>query len=160
FVYPIGAANTDCATKAGLCELVVQGTQSQGSTTTALTFNPTAKAVLPGITAAPATGLRDNQPVNVLLHGFIPNQPVTVVECAGDAISEGGDLSYCDYSTSQTTSAAGSGATATITNVHRAIAGQAGLVDCAAQPGACVLVAIEYGYFGGRVVVGPSGPAN
>ncbi len=160
FVYPIGAANTDCATKPGVCELVVQGSQSQDPVTTGLTFNPTVKAVSPSISASPGTGLHDNQPVNVALRGFIPNEPVTVVECAADAISEGGNLSYCDYTTSQTTSAAGSGATTTTTNVHRAIAGQAGLVDCAAHPGACVLVAIENGYFGGSVVVGPTGSAN
>jgi hypothetical protein len=129
--------------------------------TTGLTFNPTVKAVSPSISASPGTGLRDNQPISVVLRGFIPNEPVNVVECAADAISEGGNLSYCDYTTSQTTSPAGFGATTTTTNVHRAIAGQDGLVDCAAQPGACVLVAIENGYyFGGSVVVGPSGPAN
>jgi len=159
-VYPIGAANTDCATKPGVCELVVQGSQSQNPVTTGLTFNPTVKAVSPSISASPGTGLHDNQTISVVLRGFIPNEPVTVVECAADAISEGGNLSYCDYTTSQTTSPAGSGATTTTTNVHRAIAGQAGLVDCATQPGACVLVAIENGYFGGSVVVGPTGSAN
>ena len=163
FEYPIGATNTDCATKAGLCELVVQGTQSQDPVTAGLTFNPTVKAVLPGITAAPATGLHDNQAVSVLLHGFIPNESVIVVECAADAISES-NLSYCDYTTAQTTSPSGFGTGATTARVHRAIGGQAGLVDCAARPGECVLVAFEngnnyYGYYGGSAV-GPAGPAN
>ena len=162
FEYPIGATNTDCATKAGLCELVVQGTESQDPVTAGLTFNPTVKAVSPGITAAPATGLHDNQAVSVLLHGFIPNESVTVLECAAEAIDEGGDFSYCDYTTAQTTSPSGFGTATTTAHVHRAIGGQAGLVDCAAHPGECVLVAIENGnnYYGGGSVVGSSGVAN
>jgi hypothetical protein len=160
FVYPTGVANTDCATKAGVCDLVVQGSQSHDPTTTALAFNPNVKAVPPSISASPGTGLRDNQDVNVVLRGFAPAEPVTVIECAADAINEGGNTSYCDYTTSQTTSPAGTGATSTTTHVHRAIAGQAGLVDCATKPGACVLLAIENGYYGGSVVVSPTVPAN
>jgi hypothetical protein len=34
-------------------------------------------------------------------------------------------------------------------------------VNCAARPGACVLVAVENGsFYGGGVSVGPSGPVN
>ena len=160
FVYPTGVANTDCATKAGVCELVVQGSQSQDPTTTALAFNPSVKAVPPSISASPRTNLRDNQNIRVGLRGFVPAEPVTVIECAADAISEGGNTSYCDYTTIQTTSPAGTGATSTAMHVHRAIAGQAGLVDCAARPGACVLLALENGYYGGSGVISSTGASN
>lgn len=159
-VYPTGVANTDCATKAGVCELVVQGSQSQDPTTTALAFNPRVKAVPPGISASPRTNLGDNQNIRVQLRGFVLAEPVTVIECAADAISEGGNTSYCDYTTIQTTSPDGTGATSTAMHVHRAIAGQAGLVDCAARPGACVLLALENGYYGGSGVISSTGASN
>ena len=46
----------------------------QNPVTTGLTFNPAVAAVRPSITAAPATGLHDNQPVTVVLHGFDPQR--------------------------------------------------------------------------------------
>jgi hypothetical protein len=155
FVTAPGPTKFDCATKVGACELAIQGSQAQPQTKVALGFNPNVKAITPSITAAPDTGLHDNQSITVSLRGFTPNQPAQIVECAAEAIREG-NLSYCDYNTLQLATSAGSVTTRSSFVVRKVIGGQAGLVNCAAKPGACVLVASSSGnYYGGGAAVTP-----
>ena len=147
-VSPGGATSVDCAINP--CELTVQGSQSQPTISHALTFDPNVPAVTPTIAAAPNTGLTDNQQVTVSLDGFTPSQPVQIVECSADAISEGNNFGYCDYNTSQTVTPTGPTSIQTSFVVRAVLNGQSGLVDCTTQPGACVLVATENGsYYGG-----------
>ncbi len=146
-----GATIVDCATNA--CELTVQGTQSQPTTDLPLTFDPNVPAVSPTITAIPNTGLSDNQNIAVSVSGFTPNQPVQIIECSADAITEGDNLGYCDYTTGQTVTPTGPSALQTSFVVRASLGGQAGLVDCTSQPGACVLVATDDGgYYGGPII--------
>ena len=133
-VGPTGPTSTDCATTPGACELTIQGTQSQPAITIALTFDPNVPAVTPTVTAAPSTGLTDNESITVSLQGFTPNQPVQLIECSDEAASEG-NFAYCDYSTGQTTTPTGPNAIQTPFVVHAVLGGQEGLVDCTAEPG-------------------------
>ena len=154
------ATSIDCATNA--CELTIQGTQSQPTTNLPLTFDPNIPAVTPTITANPNTSLTDNQNIAVSLTGFTPDQPVQIIECSSDAINES-NFGYCDYNTGQTVTPTGPTSAQTSFVVRAVLGGQAGLVDCTTQPGACVLVATENGgYLGGGggviVVPGPSLP--
>lgn len=152
---PTSATDVDCATKATLCELTIQGSSSQPATTIGLTFDPNTPTVTSTITATPNTGLSDNQPVTVSLTGFTPHEAVQVIECSAEAISEG-NLSYCDYTTGQTITPTAASSDTTFV-VRAVLSGQTGLDDCTTQPGACVLVATENGgYYGGGVIV--SGP--
>lgn len=147
-VSPGGATSVDCAINS--CELTVQGSQSQPTISHALTFDPNVPAVTATIAAAPNTGLTDNQQVTVSLDGFTPRQPVQIVECSADAISEGNNFGYCDYNTSQTVTPTGPTSIQTSFVVRAVLNGQSGLVDCTTEPGACVLVATENGtYYGG-----------
>jgi len=148
------ATSIDCATNA--CELTIQGSPSQPTTDLPLTFDPNVPAVAPTITANPNTGLTDNQNIAVSLTGFTPDQPVQIIECSSDAITEA-NLGYCDYTTSQTITPTASTTTQTSFVVRAVLGGQSGLIDCTTQPGACVLVATENG--GYYVIVGGGGIA-
>jgi hypothetical protein len=134
----------DCATKPVACELLFQGTPSQGPTRRGLTFDPNSPAVPPTIAADPNTGLADNQHITASISGFTPYEPVQIIECSADAISES-NLGYCDYTTGQTVTPTGPDTLQTGFDVRASIAGQAGPVDCTTQPGACVLVATGNG---------------
>jgi hypothetical protein len=153
-----GPITTDCAAKLGACELTIQGTPSQPTTALALNFDPSVPAVTATITAAPGVGLTDNQSIGVSLQGFTPNQPVQILECSADAISEGDNLGYCDYTTAVSATPTGPGGVQAAFAVRAIIGGQSGLVDCTAQPGACVLIATENGGYSGVPVATP-GPA-
>jgi len=157
---PTGPTNVDCATAPDVCELTVQGTPSQPTTTVALAFDPNIAPVAPTITADPNTGLTDNQNVVVSLQGFTPDEPVQIVECSADALTEGNIFSYCDYTTAETITPTGPQLAQTAFVVRAALGGQGGLEDCTTQPGACVLIASEgNGYSGGvGVVIGPTQP--
>jgi hypothetical protein len=159
FVSPTGPANVDCATNA--CELLVQGSQSQPPDTLPLTFDPNVPAVTPTITAVPNSGLTDNQQITVALSGFTPNQPVQIIECASDAITET-NLGYCDYTTGQSVTPSGPTTVQASFVVRAVLGGQGGLTDCTTQPGECVLVASENGgyYGGGGIIVGGPALAN
>ena len=160
FITGPGATKFDCATKVGACELAIQGSQAQAPTNVRLGFNPNVKAITPTISVSPNTGLHDNQSVTVSLRGFTPNQPAQIVECSADAISEN-NLSYCDYNTLQSATSGGSLTTRSSFSVRKVIGGQGGLVNCAAKPAACVLVASSSGiYYGGGagVIPGPTLP--
>jgi hypothetical protein len=150
-----GTTTTDCATTA--CELIVQGSPSLPTTTVALTFDPNVPPITPTITAEPNTGLTDNQTTTVALNGFTPDQPVQIIECSDDALTETNGFSYCDNTTTETINPTGPQTVDTPFVVHATVGGQAGLQDCTTQPGACVLVATETnGYYG--IVVGTSQP--
>ena len=153
-----GLTNFDCATKPTSCDLSVQGTQSQAPATVALSFNPKVPAVPQTIAATPHTALHDNQNVTVSLHGFTPYQPVQIVECSAEAVTEHDNSTYCDTNTSQTATPTGPLTIQTAFPVHAVIGGQDGLVNCTTKPGACVLIATENSNSGiGTIVVGVVG---
>lgn len=153
-----GPTSVDCATNG--CELTVQGTPSQPTTNLPLAFDPNVPAVTPTVTATPNVGLTDNQQITVSLDGFTPDQPAQIIECSADAITEGDNLSYCDYTTGQAVTPTGPTTTQTSFAVRAVIGGPDGLVDCTTQPGACVLVATENGgSYGGPIITpGPTLP--
>jgi len=158
FVGPNGAASIDCSAIPHPCELRIQGSESQPPVSVGLNINSHVPAVRPSIVADPKIDLRDNQRIAAVLRGFTPNQPVQIVECSGEAITENGDLSYCDYTTIQTVTPTGT-SLGTRFVVRAVVGGQGGLVNCTTRRGACVLLAIESegGYYG----AGPaSSPAN
>jgi len=155
-----GFTNFDCATKPKSCDLSVQGTESQPPATVALSFNPKLPAVPQTITATPHTALHDNQNITVSLHGFTPYQPVQIVECSAEAITEHDNSTYCDANTSQTATPTGPLTVRTVFPVHAVIGGQSGLVNCTTGPGACVLIATETDNSGiSTVIVGPDQPS-
>jgi len=158
---PTGLTSVNCAAAAGTCNLTVRGTASQPTKALALDFDPNAPAVAPAITANPNTGLTDNQSIPVSLDGFVPNQPVQLIECSAEAVSGSGNLSYCDYTTIQTTTPTVLGTFQTSFVVRAAVGGQGGLVDCTSQAGACVLLASEtVSYYGGGYGASPSASPN
>jgi hypothetical protein len=148
----LGIDPTDCAAHLGACLInaYAQGTNTAPSV--ALGFNPRKPAVNPSMLVVPNTGLVDNQRVGIVLNGFGAFGQTAVVECSADAVADQ-NLSYCDPSTELVTTTPANASAPTLSFfVHRQIAGQDGLVDCAAKAGACVLVALPYqffGYFGG-----------
>ncbi len=138
-----GTTTVDCATAPDTCELTAQGTQSQPSATVGLSFNPKLPAVAETITASPHTGLHDNQTLTVSLHGFTPNEPVQIVECSAQALTEPLSSAYCDANTTQTATPAGPNTLDASFAVHAVIGGQGGIVNCATRPGTCILTATE-----------------
>jgi hypothetical protein len=89
----------------------------------------------------------------VALRGFSAYQPVTVVECAANVLTAQ-DSSLCDPNTQMTTVTPAIGNVPSITFfAKRTLAIANGLVDCAAKPGACVLLATTNGSIG--IGVGP-----
>ncbi|HTD50378.1 MAG TPA: neocarzinostatin apoprotein domain-containing protein, partial [Acidimicrobiia bacterium] len=153
FVFPTGPTTTDCAITA--CELIVQGTPAQPTTTLPLAFDPNVPAVTPTIVANPNTGLSDNQSITVSVNGYTPEQPVQVIECSKEAVTETNGFSYCDFTTAQIITPAGPLTAQTSFVVRRVLNGQDGLQDCTTEPGACVLIAAEGGgYYGGGVPIG------
>ena len=155
-VGPNGTTSIDCAAIPHPCELRIQGSESQPPTSIGLNFNSHVLAVAPAIVADPTTGLRDNQGITAVLRGFTPNQPVQIVECSGEAITENGNLSYCDYTTIQTVTPTGA-PLGTRFVVRAVLGGQGGLVDCTTRRGACVLIAAESqgGYYGAGIAASP-----
>jgi len=123
-----------------------------------LSFDPNIAPIPPTITADPNTGLTDNQNVVVSLQGFPPDRPVQIIECSADALTEGINFSYCDYTTAETVTPTGPQLVQTAFVVGAARAGQGGLEDCTTQPGACVLIACEANSYdsGGGIVIGPT----
>jgi len=151
---PTGPTTTDCATTA--CDLTVEASPAQPAVTVPLTFDPNAPAIPATITASPNTDLTDNQDITVSLNGYTPDQPVQIVECSADALTQTNGLSDCDYTTSQTITPTGAQSLQTSFVVHAAIGGQAGLQDCTIQTGACVLIASETNDYYGST--GPTQP--
>ena len=144
-----GVVTTDCASHLGTCFVTAftQGSTSS-SPTVALAFNKNKPSVKPKISGVPTSDLVDNQLVGAKLTGFTSFRPLALVECSAESIEEE-NLSYCDQSTiTVTTTPAGGGTPSAAVFVRRAIAGQNGLVNCAAKPGACVLIAAPFQYFG------------
>jgi hypothetical protein len=155
FSSPNGATNFDCGAIRRSCALTIRGSETQPTISRGLTFNPRLSAVVPAIIIDPKYDLRDNQSIAVTLHGFTPNQPVRIVECSGEAITEN-DLSYCDYTTVQTGTPTVSDLRTRFT-VRAVVGGQGGLVDCRTKRGACVLIAAasEGDYYGVGVAASP-----
>ena len=89
------------------------------------------------------------------MNGYTPEQPVQVIECSNEALTEPNGFSYCDYSTAQIITPTGPQTAQTSFVVRAVLNGQDGLQDCTTQPGACVLIASEgAGYYGGGVPIG------
>ena len=65
-------------------------------------FRARQRAVDSALIARPATGLHDNTRVRVGFVGFSAYQPVTLIECTAQVLSEQ-DTSYCDPDTQITT---------------------------------------------------------
>jgi len=146
---PNGATNIDCSAIPHPCEIRIQGSESQPPTSIGLNFNNDV-LVTPAIFADSGTGLLDNQSITTGLRGFTPYQPVQIVECSGEAITENGDLYYCDFTTLQTVTPTGTSFSTRFV-VRAVVGGQGGLVDCKTRRGACILLASESegGYYYG-----------
>jgi hypothetical protein len=143
-----GVVSTDCASHLGTCFITAFTQGATPTPTVALQFNKNKPSVKPRITGVPTSGLVDNQLVGATLPGFTSFRPLALVECSAETVAEQ-NLSYCDLSTiTVTTTPAGGGVPSASFFVRRAIAGQDGLVSCASKPGACVLVAAPFQYFG------------
>ena len=157
-----GVVNTDCAAHLGECDIVAFGQGATTSPSVSLSFNKNKPPVRTTMTVKPHTDLVDNQRVAVTLDGFAPFRQIAVVECSASALSEQ-NLGYCDPNSAViTTTPADGGSPSLAYFVRRQIVGQNGLVNCGATPGACVLVALPFqffGYFGGPIggIPGPSG---
>jgi hypothetical protein len=152
-----GSASFDCAIQIGACSIQAFSISSN-SVSVPLTFDKHKPPVVPTIAASPSTGLTDNELIDVTLTGFAPRSSIEIVECNRKAISDA-NLGECDFSTTAVASTpAGGGNPSTQIAVHRAIAGSAGLVDCSAHPGNCVLAAYGYGFYAGygSVVTSPA----
>jgi hypothetical protein len=156
---PNGATNIDCSAIPHPCEIRIQGSASQPPVSIGLNIDNRV-LVTPAILADSGTGLRDNQHLDVGLRGFTPYQPVQIVECSGEAITENGDLSYCDFTTLETVTPPGA-SLGTRFVVRAALGGQGGLVDCKTGRGACILLAIESegGYYGAGTASSPLSPS-
>jgi hypothetical protein len=132
----------DCATKVGRCVILVETEDLGGATTVVpLGFNPALPPVVSSSSVAPATRLTDHEMVTVTGRGFLPGEPVTVIECAtGSEVSFGG----CDYGTTANVTAGFGGKLHVSLPVERLIAPPIGVtsvstVDCAASATSCVL---------------------
>src|SRR6266540_2081813 len=93
--------------------------------------------VAPSITVMPSTDLVDSQPVTVTGSGFTPGASVGMSECDAAGV----DSSDCDLSDSAFVTATGQGSWSASFAVHRVIHNSHRTVDCAAEPGACVISA-------------------
>jgi hypothetical protein len=143
-----GSASFDCAVQVGACSIQAFGI-STNAVSVPLTFDKHKPPVVPTVNANPSTGLKDNQLINVRLRGFPPREEIEIVECNRKAISDA-NLGECDFSTTAFASTpAGGGNPSTQIAVHRSIGGSAGLIDCSAHSGNCVLAAYAYGFYGG-----------
>jgi hypothetical protein len=145
---PVGVVSTDCANHGGACAIVSFAPGSLLAPNVSLSFDRSKPAIPTSVSVYPSSGLTDNQRVSITLKGFAPFRPIAVIECAATAVSEQ-NLGYCDPSAVAVTSRpAGGGHPTVLMFVHRQISGENGLVDCAASPGRCVLLAVPYQYVG------------
>ena len=138
---------TDCGARSGACTLTLFGSPSQPSPSVPLDFDAAVPAVPATVSAAPDTGLVNDQRVSVTIGGFTPDHPVELIECTADAVDEA-DLSYCDYGTAIVTTPGGPTGQASFV-VRSTIGSNEGPEDCTTAPGACVLVAVGTGGVGG-----------
>jgi hypothetical protein len=134
----------DCASAPQACTVVAANTFRNSEAASApLGFDPKSPPVVATISVAPNTGLVDNQATTVTGSGFTPFSTVSVVQCGKEAALEH-NFSYCSSSSffgggGVSAQANGSGAFSVTLFVHPVIGTSSGLVDCASQPGACVV---------------------
>jgi hypothetical protein len=144
---PVGnAAETDCGTSAGTCELWAAhlGDDSE-SVIVPLTFDPSAPAIGLLITVSPAGNLVDGQTVHVAARGFPPAVPIPVAQCRRGFV----DAFGCDHFVTVTSDDKGHVDTDYV--VHRFLFSNppeppdAATIDCAATPESCTLSAAFLG---------------
>jgi hypothetical protein len=138
----------DCA-KVNACTVeAINVERPEEGATRAVAFNPTIPTVKASLKAVPSTGLTDDARVLVTGAGFTPYSSVTVDQCSIEALAAH-DFGYCAGSgpyggggiTEQVT---GNGTFSVTFFVHISISDQSGVVNCAAKPGACDIVATRF----------------
>ncbi len=134
----------DCASAPQVCTVSAANSFrfSEGASTP-LGFDPKSPPVVAAVTVAPSTGLVDNQATTVTGSGYTPFSTVQVVQCGKEAAIEH-NFSYCSSSSffgggGVSAQVNGSGAFSVTLFVHPVIGALSGLINCAAQPGACVV---------------------
>lgn len=143
-----GPPPTDCAAHAGSCVLRVNNYRSPNSALSRpLSFDPSRGAVTQTVSADPDHDLRDNQIVAVHGRGFVPMQPVQLLECSG-AIETSTTAAYglCDYSTSTVAAVDRHGNLEADYTVRDVVSSSSILSSCI--PRRCVLVAVSGAFFG------------
>jgi hypothetical protein len=139
----------DCASAPRAC--VVSATNQQRfeeSANVSLSFDPQVPPVKAAITVVPSTKLADNQTVTVAGTGFTPFATVSIEQCGAKAVTQH-NFGYCNGGYyggggQVLAQASGTGTFSITFFVHRAIAGEFGLINCAAAPGACVIAGTRF----------------
>ncbi len=156
-----GPPPIDCAARAGSCVLRINNFRSSPNTglSRPLTFDRSRGLVEQTVSVDPAHDLRDNQVVAVHGRGFIPMQPLQLVECdAAVETSGGAALGLCDYSTATVAAVDRHGNVEADYTVRDVVSSYSTLSSCI--PRRCVLVALSGAFFGYSVPsVGPALPA-
>jgi hypothetical protein len=137
-----GLRRIDCGSRAGVCSMVAADGTPGVPALAPLGFDRLTAATPSAVIAVPNAHLQDNQRIDVSFTGFSSYQPITMFECTAKALASG-DASYCDPNTLLTTTTSAGGAPPAVSFfARRALEVAGGLVDCGAQAGACILIAI------------------
>lgn len=131
----------DCASAPGACILGAANLNNlMEATGVPLSFNPSVPPVVPTVFAIPATGLVDHQLISVSGVGMFPGRGIEIEQCVN------GTLSYetCDFSTQTFVQTGPTGGFQTQWAAHRILYLNGVPVDCASNPGTCVVFAGDY----------------
>ncbi|HEX5586985.1 MAG TPA: neocarzinostatin apoprotein domain-containing protein, partial [Acidimicrobiia bacterium] len=145
---PFGPS-TDCASSFGTCEVVLESSADLDKRAVVpIGFDSSVPAVLPAIDVNPDTGLQFHHDVTVTGSGFphgaspFPNGQVQVLQCVTGATSYLG----CRVSSVTLATLDADGAFSVPFTARRMLRpADNSLVDCAAAPGTCEVVALAYG---------------
>jgi len=150
----LGLRVVDCTSAKAKCAMLASD-GSRDFVTTPLTFTTAKPVVKSALLAGPRTGLHDNARVRVGFVGFSSYQPISMIECTSQALTNQ-DTSFCDPNTQMTTTTPAFGTVPTATFfAKRVLETGNGLVDCKAKAGSCILLATTEGngYGGGGIII-------